>query len=747
PIISTLTGQPTPITPDHWTQHARHPVRYADALRTLRERGVTAYLELGPDSTLTALTRRSFGDVVAVSLMRRAGPEPATAISAVAEMLAYGAAVDRVAFAGRPTARHVDLPPYPFQRARHWLDARHGADLGSAGLASAGHPLLGATVRLADRDGVVLTGRLSVTSPTWLADHVIAGRTLLPGTAFLELALHAADETGCGRVEELTLETPLVLDRGPVNVQLSIGTPDEDGRRELAVHGRSGTDLAWVRHATGTLSPASPASLVPPERFGADVPLDVTGLYERLRERGYGYGAAFRSLRAAGRGGDGLSAEAALPGDVETTGYGLHPALLDAVLHAIGAANPAAAPVPYAWEDVVLHAVGAQAVRARLTPTGPDRVRLVLVGADGLPVLTVGSLLLRPFGGVGATARPPLYELGWTPAVHRETPRGTRPETRRETLWEDTGPEVVHVEATGPDEMSAATATALARIKDRLAGDQTTAPLAFVTRGAVPARPGEHVTAPAAAAVWGLVRTTQAEHPGAFLLVDLDPSGGGADTADLTAALVTGEPQTAVRGGEVLVPRVRRAPAPLLPPADAPGAWRLVAAGSGSASGNTSASGGANGSTGGSGSSSGGLDGLALAPSPQATAPLGPSEVRVAIRAAGLNFRDVLLALGMYPGTGELGSEGAGVVVEVGGAVTGLAAGDRVMGLFSGCAGPLATTDYRLLAPVSAGWTWAQAASAPVVFLTAYYGLVDLAGARPGETALVHAATGGVGQA
>jgi mycoketide-CoA synthase len=684
PIVSTLTaGVLAPEDwAEHWVRHLRQPVRYADGLRVLRDRGVTACLELGPDSTLTALTRQQ-ADVVAASLLRKSGAEPTTAIAAVTEMLAHGVDVDRLAFAGRPGARHVDLPPYPFQRKRYWLDPGRGADLDAAGLAPAGHPLLAATVRLADRDGVVLTGRLSPTSPSWLADHVIAGRTLLPGTAFLELAVHAADEVGCGRVDDLTIEAPLALtDDTPVTVQLSIGAPDDDGRRDLAVYARSGTD--WIRHATGTLSPT------PPEESTVDVPagdpIDLTGIYERLAERGYHYGPAFRNLRAAARTGDDLTAEVSLPDDLDVTGYGLHPALLDAVLHVLGA-DTTTTSVPFGWQDVVLHAVGARAVRARLTPTGPDGLRLVLADADGRPVLTVGSLLMRPIGDT--TVHPPLHELSWTPIPSQAA---------------DTTAEIV--EATGE------LAATLARITERLASD-TTAPLVFVTRGAVQARPGEHVPAAAAAAVWGLIRTAQSEHPGVFRLVDLDA------TTDLAAALTTDEPQAAVRGGDVLVPRVTRAPAPLRPPADP--AWRLVAG------------------------ASGGLDGLALAPTP--TAPLGPTEVRVAIRAAGLNFRDALLAIGMYPGASELGSEGAGVVVEAGPAVTGLAAGDRVMGLFSGCAGPLATTDHRLLAPVPAGWSWTQAATTPVVFLTAYYGLVDLAKARPGETVLVHAATGGVGSA
>jgi NADPH:quinone reductase-like Zn-dependent oxidoreductase/acyl carrier protein len=143
----------------------------------------------------------------------------------------------------------------------------------------------------------------------------------------------------------------------------------------------------------------------------------------------------------------------------------------------------------------------------------------------------------------------------------------------------------------------------------------------------------------------------------------------------------------------------------------------------------------------------GSLDGLALVARPEAAAPLGPGQVRVGVRAAGLNFRDVLIGLGMYPGDGVMGGELAGVVLEAGPGVRGLAPGDRVLGMAGHAFGPVAVADARLLVPVPAGWSFAAAAAVPVAFATAWYGLVDLAGARAGQRLLVHAATGGVGMA
>ena len=220
----------------------------------------------------------------------------------------------------------------------------------------------------------------------------------------------------------------------------------------------------------------------------------------------------------------------------------------------------------------------------------------------------------------------------------------------------------------------------------------------------------------AVAPVWGLVRSAQSEHPGRFTLVDLDGDHVEPGWAALAAL---DEPQLAVRAGRLLAPRLT--PAGAMPVPDGT-AWRLSAPRQGS------------------------LENLTLVPSGGGR-PLGVGEVRVGVRAAGLNFRDVLIALGLYPGDAPLGSEAAGVVLEVGSGVCGLSPGDRVLGLVAESFGPVGVTDRRLLVPMPAGWSFAAAAAVPVAFLTAYYGLVDLAGVGPGERVLIHAAAGGVGMA
>jgi NADPH:quinone reductase-like Zn-dependent oxidoreductase/NADP-dependent 3-hydroxy acid dehydrogenase YdfG/acyl carrier protein len=222
--------------------------------------------------------------------------------------------------------------------------------------------------------------------------------------------------------------------------------------------------------------------------------------------------------------------------------------------------------------------------------------------------------------------------------------------------------------------------------------------------------------------VLGLVRSAQSEHSGRFLLVDLDPSADR--DVDWGALLAAGESQLAVRGASVLAPRlvgVRR-DARLAPPPDEP-YWCLGADGAGT------------------------LDDLALVPAPRPIGALESGNVMVAMRAVGLNFRDVLLALNSYAGRALIGSEGAGIVVDVGPDVEGLAVGDRVMGSLTDAFGPAAFADYRGLVRIPDDWSFVEGASWQLAFVTAYHGLFDMAELQPGERVLIHAGAGGVGMA
>ncbi|MEV1159581.1 SDR family NAD(P)-dependent oxidoreductase, partial [Micromonospora chokoriensis] len=715
PVVSNLTGQlaGTPDA-DYWVRHVRGAVRFADGIAWLRGRGVTRFLEIGPDGVLTAMARDSDDtEATYVPLLRRGRPEVTALVTGLAEAYVRGAAVDWTVLAGG--GRRVDLPTYAFQQQRYWpaTSTATVGDTRALGLTGVDHPLLGAAVALAGVDEHLFTGHWSAAGHPWLADHQVAGDLVVPGTAQLEAVLAAGAEVGCPTVEDLVLATPLVLPPAGVQVQVRVGAADADGRRSVSVH--SGDGETWTVHASGTLGVTGNA---PPARTewpppGAE-PVDIDDLYPGLVERGLTYGPAFRGLEAVWRGPLGETfAEVRAPESVDASRFGLHPAILDAALHALGHtvtdAEPAA--VPFAWNGATVHAVGADTIRVRLR--GTDTVAVDVWDTTGQPVATVGSLVLRPYTPPTTKALPvadALHRLAWTPVAAAPAAPATPAQ-----IW--------HPPTTGDNPLTAthsATAATL-DVLQRFLRDATDADarLAVVTSGAVATSPDGDVTDLAAAAVWGLVRTAQTENPDRFVLVDLDRPDDGA----LAAALATGEPQLAVRNGTVLAPRLARAATgpTLIPPAGVP--WRLDVPVKGT------------------------LDNLTLVPCPEVDEPLAPGQVRIAVRATGLNFRDVLIALDMYPDVAQLGSEGAGVVTAIGPGVDGVAVGDAVMGMFYGAFGPVTVTDHRLVTPIPAGWTFEQAAAVPIVFLTAYYALVDLTGLRAGESLLVHAATGGVGMA
>ncbi|KKK52553.1 hypothetical protein LCGC14_3103770, partial [marine sediment metagenome] len=342
-------------------------------------------LTMGVQETIDDMDAEPGNVVVAGSLRRDEGGLERF-LASLAEVFVRGVDVNWASLFKGSAAQQVKLPTYAFQRERYWLEASMGAgDATSIGQSSADHPLLGAAVGLADDQGWLFTGRLSLQTHPWLADHAVMDTVLLPGTAFVELATRAAGQVGCGRIEELILEAPLLIpDKGGVQVQVSVESPDESGRWPISIYSRleqaSDDGLweeeTWTRHATGVLTQGTTAEsfdaqVWPPK--GADT-IDIDGLYDGLAEKGFDYGPAFQGLKLAWRRGDEVFAEVCLDqaqeGDAGS--FGLHPALLDAALHtmALSAEEDQGARLPFSWNGVSLYATGASYLRVRLAPAG-----------------------------------------------------------------------------------------------------------------------------------------------------------------------------------------------------------------------------------------------------------------------------------------------------------------------------------------------------------------------------------------
>ncbi|MFE2522596.1 polyketide synthase dehydratase domain-containing protein, partial [Streptomyces mirabilis] len=558
--------------------------------------------------------------------------------------------------------RRVELPTYAFQRQRYWLAGRGAGRPQDLGLGEAGHGLLGAVVESPGSGGISAVGRLSLATHSWLEDHAVSGRVVVPGAALVEMASFVGGLTGCDRLEELLIDAPVVLpDEGGLSIQVSATGTDEHGRREVTIHTRpdDSDDVdeadAWTRHASGVLAPAGEAGAAdgqwavawPPAQAEA---LSVEELYAGLSGAGLDYGPVFAAVRGIWRGQEPgeVFAEIALPEGMSANGFTLHPALLDAALHTIGVdggLSGATGPmVPFAWNGVTLNPAETSSARVRVAPvTGGQGMNVTVADAAGTVLASVDSLVLRPMavGGMQVSSRlirESLLTLDWT-AVQNEpgTPSGAG--------WALIGP----AEATGlPDAARHDGIAALLKAIEAGAPAPDVVVLTCPQTGDAVSKVGEFtidvlgaiqgwlgapelsesrlavVTVQATGAngllggpVWGLGRVAQAEQDGRVLLIGVEsPDEVGAGVA---AALASGEGQVTLHGGRASAARLARyTPGLSRPNGASDEAWRLGFHERGT------------------------LEQLRLVPTDAGSAPLEPGQVRVAVRAAGVNFRDVL---------------------------------------------------------------------------------------------------------
>ncbi|HWN35740.1 MAG TPA: SDR family NAD(P)-dependent oxidoreductase, partial [Pseudonocardia sp.] len=774
-LVSALTGRVATAEeltdPATWVRHVRAEVRFADAVAAAAEQGATRFVEIGPDAALTPLVGQCLEALevepdLVVAARRRDTDERVGLLRAVAALHAAGDEIDPVAALDTgtgagvrsvPAALLAALPTYPFARRRYWpRPPRIVGDVRSLGLDAADHPMLGAAAELPD-GGYLVTGRLTLRAHPWIADHALltgagdgATVVILPGTGFLELALAAGIHVAGPHttVAEMTIAAPIVLTRdNAVDLRIHVGAPAADGARPLEIRGRLEGDpeARWTPHASGFLAPA-PAAAPISDTGAADLAgawpppgaeeTDIGDFYARFAEQGFVYGPAFIGLRRVwlrpreevdGQPvGPEVFAEIALPDPVADTAaeMGVHPALLDGALQTMmfaGLGETETGRLPFAWTGVRLHASGARRLRSRMVATGPESVSLTVADATGALVLTSEQLALRSVGSVAASApfdpavraaRAAVLRWAW----REQAPAGTG----------DGTPTVLRVAADPAPDAEGTTrvvADLLGPLRDWLAEDDGTGPALVVTTvGAV----GPEAE-PTAAAVAGLVRSAQAENPGRIVLVDTD----GSDLPDALAASLAadpGEPQWTWRAeagadgaGETrvarLVPAATEEPGGALVPPPLPaaraGAWRLER--------------GADGSP----------DALILVPVPAAADEPGPGEVRLAVRAAGLDPSDLRAEPAENSdAVAPLGRTVAGVVLAVGEGVEELAVGDRVSGAVAGAVGPLARAAARALVVMPEGGDFAAAAASALSELSGTPVTWDIRRARDAARAL-----------
>ncbi|MFD6797116.1 type I polyketide synthase [Streptomyces cyaneofuscatus] len=721
PVYSGRTGEVVPgpeLGGDSWLRDLQEPepelesesesLRFDRALERLRGEGFGAFVEVGPPFE---------GGPGGVDQLRRAA----------AALFERGFPLEWERVLGSHGTGKADVPTYAFQRQRFWLgELPSGPVTVTAGQSDAGHAWFDAATTLAGSGGHLFTGRLSLDDGPWLADHVVGGQVYVPGAGLIDAALFAARAAGADAVTDLTLLEPVILLPGrALRIQATVGDPDAHGRRPFAFHSQpQDTDepLIWQQHVIGEcVTRAGADATVPPDLGDWPVPdaraLDIEAFYGRALANGLDYGPAFRGLRElACR--DGVHyARVSLPSALDQAGHGLHPALLDAALQVVvaGLMEAGAAPgplVPFIWSDVELFRGAGRELTVRVSFAsggGEDLAPATVWLADpaGHPVARIGGLKFQPGRRRGHPFAEHLYRVGFEP-VHPEAetldPAGTlvvgdaevgaglgagvvpdldalvkrldgRADTPRRLLF--ALPDSASAQFYDDAEQSAAEALRTLQVcfgDARLQG----AELVWITRDAVAASPDDQVGNWAHAAVWGMVRTARTEQPERVLrLIDLDP---GTPDLRLLARVIEsgGEPECALRGGTVHVPRAR----PTVEEVDAlvlpdRGGWHLRQREDGQ------------------------LDVIAAPHDESAPEPVAPGEVRVEVRAAGLSPEQAQVL------------EFAGTVMEVGSGVTSVHAGDRVMGRAPGALGKEIRADGATLRPMPAHLTFAQAAADP----------------------------------
>ena len=769
PMRSTVDGtaiEGPELTADYWIKNLRQPVRFADAIKTMLAQGFTLFIEVSPHPVLAqaidTIRAEERAPGFTVGSLRRDQPERRTMLESLGMLHVHGLELAPTRLFA-PTARRVPLPTYPWQRERHWLPP---APKKHAGGEATAHPLLGVRIAIAGA-GAVYESRIAAGDPAFFADHRVGAVTVVPGAALAEMLRAAAEDHAGGQdasLSGLVLQAPLIVpERGALVVQVVVTS---DGA-QASLHSRA-SDAApsdgWTTHATCEVSVApvraSETVDVASIRRRCTEVVSANEAYRRFAALGIGYGPAFQGLKALSRGPGEALAEVALPAGLDAESYGVHPALLDAALQSVIAAaalDGAGVPLPFeiARFDVRRPGASSALVHVRLDTKASDGVAadVILMTATGAVIAQVEGLRLRR-GEISAaraargTLPDAFYRLDWT-ATDAPPPRASTAVARwavvsigdrdaagriadalraggstTEVVTLDAlrGTRAQHVvcawEPRHDAEGALRAATEGLAIFRALADRKEPTRVWWITRGAVAVQAGADVAA-ASAAVWGLGRTLMLERPELrCTLVDVGPDDDIAAVLAREIAADDDESQIAWRGTARSVARLARAAAPAAVP-DAPN-FRLVAKQQGT------------------------LEGLALVATPRRDP--GPGEVEIEVAAAGLNFRDVLGALGMVD-TGAIGTECAGVIARVGSGVTRFSVGDRVMAMAAGSMARFVVIDARRVARVPRGVSIEQAATIPAVFLTAEYALRHLARLKRGERIVIHAAAGGVGMA
>jgi acyl transferase domain-containing protein/NAD(P)-dependent dehydrogenase (short-subunit alcohol dehydrogenase family)/acyl carrier protein len=794
-LVSTLTGRMVrgdELNAQYWAQQIHSPVRFAAAAELLLNDGFDVFVEIAPQPALGQPLREQ-GAAVAVASLRRGRPERAELLASLGRLYSHGCQVDWERL--YPSGTCVDLPAYPWQRKRYWLPAPTDSGLSPAARAptATAHPLLGTRVSSPMIPESLFESQLTLSQAPFLRDHCIAGTTVLPASAYVELMLAAASQalgSGPWELHDLELAEAMALTDAESRVmQVALGQLTASGAATRIVSRETALEEAtWRLHATATVHASvvgRPPDAATLEHAHEQCPdeVDVAEYYEQLRNHGLEYGPAFRGIASLQRGPNAALGRIYPPtsaGD-SAARYVIHPSVLDACLQVMGAAlgdeeRGLGLMLPVGFERCVIYGGTASETwsyartRGGPGPSGPSRVWIGdvdIFDGDGEPLATLVGVRIQHTrrAALAALASPRLgewlYQVEWRtqpPGVvaaavidrgpwllvgDQPAPGFDLAATLRTagqvctSVPDDDGlpgilasgldgrpwRNVVHLASLADASGLGSGCASVLRLVQALAPLHVRPRLWLVTPNAQVLPTDAAPPPPTQAPVWGLAATLALEQPDLrCVCIDVDPSCGDVGGPLSAELLADGdEDRVALRGHTRYVARLVRGGG-RIESAALPTELRLER------------------------SDGGTLEDLALRP--MARRQPGAGEVEIQVRASGLNFRDVLGTLGLYPGDpGPPGAECAGVVAALGPDVDDLHIGDAVVAVAPGSFATYVTTRASLVAPKPITLSFQEAATIPIAFLTAAYAVRHHAHLESGERVLIHTATGGVGLA
>ncbi|MEL7079358.1 MAG: SDR family NAD(P)-dependent oxidoreductase [Cyanobacteria bacterium J06582_2] len=787
PLVSNLTGELAPeaiATAEYWQEHIIQSVQFASSIAYLDRQQVDIFLEIGTKPTLIALAKSIIPDKLFLTSLDPQKADWQHILTALAQLYRLGAEIDWHVVSKNYNAKKTLLPTYPFQRQRYWFDPPQQQNHFQPAKADPTHPLLGTKIASPLKQ-TIWQSFLSTTNPNWLSDHRVNEQIIFPGTAYLEMAIalgRSHYQSDRLLITDVAIDSPLVFEETSNIIEIqTIITPENSSTAwEIYSHQQNLKSDRWQLHCQGAISalttPLAGKTLNELKTKLSSDELDIQQHYQACRQKGLNYGSSFQGIKQLWANNSEALGAIELPRDLDRQSYHFHPALLDACLQLLFAALPAELQtttyVPVGLDKLSIQSLPKQQVWSYLQLHQPDSSDRLL-SADVWLYDPAGKLLatIKGLRSQAVKSQPIrsnwLYQPQWQPQ-----PLLTPASLSQDNNWlifaernhkNSVGEELAallksqqqqyrlisrndindspqafrqliqqHQDVTGvvylwslDEAENWHECQSYLYLVQALIAANCNPTLWYVTRHAQPVNNFPLTPGIKNSCLWGMQKAIALEHP------DLPCMGIDLDSKENAAAAIFEEiSRTAV---EQVAYRDRRRYVNRLVKYDSE--YQLKAEKELNQQQNQNSRLEIN--------HPGDLDSLTWTSIPRSQPQA--HEIEIEVRATGLNFRDVMVALDLYPDeTKFLGLEAAGVVTQVGKDVSNFKPGDEVMAISDKSFSQYLVVDSKL-AIAKPAVSFSAAATIPVTFLTAYYTLVYLAKLQPGDKILIHAAAGGVG--